>query len=242
MEPKCNYCDFFGEKYHCNNCKIFNQANSHTPQEITCSLKELIGFIENTESVEEIEEKYGIGDYIFIETISKEKLKCVILDYGKDTIAESNNAKAKVTFGVLESQDRTIMNYGASNAGGYAQSLGKIHTDRFYQLMPSQLKKHILSVVKKASNGCASRELTAEALKVWMFSEIEIFGYNYFSAPMEGEQYEYFKKDESKRRLLASWLRSPCIGNERNFCKTDGTYGSANNAYGLIFGFCIGVI
>ena len=42
MEAKCNLCEVFGEKIHCHNCKIFNNAREHAPQEITCSLEEFV--------------------------------------------------------------------------------------------------------------------------------------------------------------------------------------------------------
>ena len=87
MEPKCNYCSFFGDKPHCHNCKIINKSRAHTPQEIDCSLEELVEYINQNA---DISERFGVGDYKTIELYTGEKVKLIILDTDKDTLAEGN--------------------------------------------------------------------------------------------------------------------------------------------------------
>lgn len=244
MEPKCNYCDFFGEKYHCNNCKIFNGARSHAPQEITCSLAEFVEYIETTDNVNDIEEKFGIGDYIYVEAYTGEIFKVVVLDYGKDIIARTNGVTAKVTLGVMNVDGCFQMNLENTNAGGYAASLGRARMDRFYRILPEELREHIQTVDKKSSAGSRSTEILSTEDKVWMFSEVEILGTNSYSVRGEGEQYEYFKKPENRYFNRYTWLRSPYYNNGTGFCYVvyDG-YASSNYASssnGVAFGFCLG--
>lgn len=246
MEPKCNYCDFFGEKYHCNNCKIFNGARNRTPQEITCSLTEFVEYIEKTNNIEDIEEKFGIGDYIYIEAYTGEKFKVIILDYGKDRIAGANGITAKVTLGIMDVDGYFQMNLENTNAGGYAASLGRARMDRFYRILPKELREHIQTVEKKSSAGSRSTEILSTEDKVWMFSEIEILGTNSYSVRGEGEQYEYFKKQENRYFNKYIWLRSPnySYGSSFVFVSSNGGWNdyNASNSYGVAFGFCLGSI
>jgi hypothetical protein len=242
MEPRCNYCDFFGEKYHCNNCKIFNGARRHVPREITCSLDELVDYVENTENIEDIEERFGLGDYIYIETYTGEKLKCVIIDYGKDIIASSGET-AKVSFGIFNIDGYYQMNTTDTNEGGYSASLGRVRMGRFYQVMPQKLKDHIKPVVKKSSIGSSKTDLVCTEDKLWMFSEVEILGINYYSIPGEGEQYEYFKNEDNRRFNGYKWLRSANSGNSSYFCSVsaggNADWSYASNACGVALGFCV---
>lgn len=246
MEAKCNYCDFFGEKYHCNNCKIFNGARNRTPQEITCSLTEFVEYIEKTNNIEDIEEKFGIGDYIYIEAYTGEKFKVVILDYGKDRIAGANGITAKVTLGIMDVDGYFQMNLENTNAGGYAASLGRARMDRFYRILPKKLREHIQTVEKKSSAGSRSMEILSTEDKVWMFSEVEILGTNSYSVRGEGEQYEYFKRQENRCFNKYFWLRSPSYNSSNYFIivNSDGDWYNDNASFsrGVAFGFCLGSI
>lgn len=246
MEAKCNYCDFFGEKYHCNNCKIFNGARNRTPQEITCSLMEFVEYIEKTNNIEDIEEKFGIGDYIYIKAYTGEKFKVIILDYGKDRIAGANGITAKVTLGIMDVDGYFQMNLENTNAGGYATSLGRARMDRFYRILPKELREHIQTVEKKSSAGSRSTEILSTEDKVWMFSEIEILGTNSYSVRGEGEQYEYFKKQENRYFNKYIWLRSPYFNGSSSFIFVGSSgawgYGGADASRGVAFGFCLGSI
>lgn len=91
MEAKCGFCNFFGEKQHCHNCKVFNETVIHVPKEITCSLSELVEYINSNEN---ISERLGVGDYKSIELYTGEKVKIILLDIDKDKLADGEgNAK-----------------------------------------------------------------------------------------------------------------------------------------------------
>lgn len=136
------------------------------------------------------------------------------------------------------------MNLENTNAGGYAASLGRNRMDRFYRILPKELREHIQTVEKKSSAGSRSMEILSTEDKVWMFSEIEILGTNSYSVRGEGEQYEYFKKQENRYFNKYIWLRSPYYNSSDYFCYV-GYSGSvdyyyANYCYGVAFGFCLG--
>lgn len=60
MEAKCGFCNLFGDKLHCGNCRLFNQAQAaFTPREIKCSVQELIKTCES----DNVEEHFSVGDY-----------------------------------------------------------------------------------------------------------------------------------------------------------------------------------
>lgn len=241
MEPKCNYCDFFGEKYHCHNCKVFNGAREHVPQEITCSLEKFVQMIENEDNLDEI---YEVGDYINIETYTGERLKIVVLDHNKDVISNTNGKTAKISLGVLDSDGYFTMNSEITNAGGWSESLMRRRMERFFRIMPEPLKSHIVPVVKKTSVGSRRDEIVCTDDKLFLFSEVEIFGSNTYSFAGEGEQYEYFKSEDNRRFKRYTWLRSPFCNSSNYFCYVSN-FGYCNSngaviAYGVAFGFCLG--
>ena len=88
-------------------------------------------------------------------------------------------------------------------------------------------------------------------MKLFLFSEIEIFGTTTYSASGEGAQYPYFATAGNRIKHLANgtgsakwwWERSPCASNSGGFCGVnsdgDAGYGSASNSSGVCFGFCV---
>lgn len=241
MEPKCNYCDFFGEKYHCHNCKVFNGAREHVPQEITCSLEEFVQTIENEDNLDEI---YEVGDYIYIETYTSERLKIVVLDHNKDVISSTSGKTAKISLGVLDNDGYFTMNSENTNSGGWGESLMRRRMERFFRIMPEPLKSHIVPVVKKTSAGSRRDEIVCTDDKLFLFSEVEILGSNTYSFAGEGEQYEYFKSEDNRRFKRYTWLRSPYSNGSDGFCCVsgygNGGYYGAYDSFGVAFGFCLG--
>ena len=77
MEAKCSYCEFFGDKPHCHNCKIFNGSRTYVPTEINLTLEEIVNHINNNENVE----AFNIGDYKNITLYTGETAKLIVLDF-----------------------------------------------------------------------------------------------------------------------------------------------------------------
>lgn len=240
MEAKCSLCEFFNEKPHCHNCKVFNKTKEHPPKEIDCSLGELIEYINNNE---DISEKYNVGDYKKIQLYTGETVKIILLDTDKDKLAEgAGNARA--TFGILELDGRFTMNSKDTNAGGWEDSeMRTARMERIYRLLPDVIRSNIKPVVKRTSIGNGNDTIVSTVDKCFLFSEVEIKGSTKYSYSGEGEQYEYFVPDENKRFSDCVWLRSPCRGSSRYFCVVyddgGGRYHYACNSCGVAFGFCI---
>lgn len=88
-------------------------------------------------------------------------------------------------------------------------------------------------------------------MKLFLFSEIEIFGSTTYSKAGEGSQYSYFATAANRIKYLSNgagsagwwWERSPRGSNSSYFCyvSSDGSAynNSALDTYGVCFGFCV---
>ena len=240
MESRCDYCDFFGEKRHCNNCKIAGTAREHTPQELKCSLAELISMINDNDN---IEDTLGVGDYIRIKLLSGEEVTAYILGFNHDDVW-NENAVAKVTFGIKEHNGLYTVDAKDNSFASLRNSNAYKTVQRFINLLPKKLRDNIVPVKKYTgdTNGeiVESRELT------FLFSEVEVVGDGAkMSWRGEGSQYEYFQDKASHMLQYNGFLRSPCRGYSARGILID-TYGTTcacsygSYFYLLPFGFCIG--
>ena len=100
---------------------------------------------------------------------------------------------------------------------------------------------------KKTSAGSQSSSIQTTNDKLFLLSEIEIFGSTTYSFAGEGTQYDYYKAGNSKVKNRSGgagtwWERSPRSSNSTAFCRVnsngDATAGSASGSYGVAFGFC----
>ena len=239
MEAKCSFCELFGEKPHCHNCKIFKKTKTHAPQEIDCSLEEVVEYI-NTH--DDVTERFGVGDYKTIELYTGETVKIILLDTDKDKLAEGEG-NAKTTFGILVCDGLFRMNKENTNRTSWKDCEMRTRMERILRLLPEVIRNNIKPVLKKTSAGGGSRDIITTTDKCFLFSEVEIRGEVQYSRPGEGEQYEYFVSDEGRNFDDYKWLRSPYYGSSGYFCCVSGRgYSSgsvAGNSVGVAFGFCI---
>ena len=117
--------------------------------------------------------------------------------------------------------------------------------------LPSDLQAVLKSVNKKTSAGNQSSTINTNAMKLFLFSEIEIFGSISYSKSGEGAQYPYFATAGNRIKHLANgtgsafwwWERSPTASNSNNFCYVysngNASYNDASNSGGVCFGFCV---
>lgn len=239
MEAKCSFCELFGEKPHCHNCKIFKKTKTHAPQEIDCSLEEVVEYI-NTH--DDVTERFGVGDYKTIELYTGETVKIILLDTDKDKLAEGEG-NAKTTFGILVCDGLFRMNKENTNRTSWKDCEMRTRMERILRLLPEVIRNNIKPVLKKTSAGGGSRDIITTTDKCFLFSEVEIRGEVQYSRPGEGEQYEYFVSDEGRNFDDYKWLRSPYCISSGYFCcvynSGRSNYSIANNSYGVAFGFCI---
>lgn len=186
------------------------------------------------------------------ETIAGETLTFAIMGKNMDDLADGSG-KAGLTFGMTQLMASTRqMNSSNTNSGSFAGSaMYSWLSGTIYPNLPAELKDAIKAVNKKTSAGGGSSSIRTDAMYLWLFAEIEVFGKTTYSYAGEGTQYPYFAtaSERIKRRSNGAgaayyWLeRSPRRNNSNDFCGVDNS-GSANHHYanislGVCFGFCI---
>lgn len=171
-----------------------------------------------------------------------------IIGKGHDDYADGSG-KAPLTFQMHDCYaDRKMMNGGSTNSGGWMScSMRQTDLPAILALMPTEVQNGIREVNKLASAGSKSSTINTTADKLFLLSEIEIFGNITYSASGEGTQYAYYKAGNSKVKNYNGsanywWQRSPRIGNYTSFCAVSNSgladYISANDVYCVAFAFC----
>ena len=170
-----------------------------------------------------------------------------IIGINHDTYAAGG--KAPLTFQLHDCyEDTKSMNSSDTNSGGWTScAMRSTNLPVILSLMPTEVQNGIREVNKLTSAGNKSSTINTTADKLFLLSEVEIFGSTSYSAAGEGTQYDYYKAGNSKvkkRNGSAAywWERSPRANNSAFFCLV-GSNGNANddidsNAYGVAFGFC----
>ena len=140
------------------------------------------------------------------------------------------------------------INSSETNRGGWKNSSMRTkHLPAILALMPTEVQNSIREVSKKASVGGGSSTIETVSDKLFLLSEVEIFGSTTTSAEGEGTQYDYYKAGNSKvkkRNGSAAywWERSPSANYSMYFCMvgSDGSVniGGPSYANGVAFGFC----
>lgn len=146
-------------------------------------------------------------------------------------------------YGVLKN-----MNSSNTNVGGWADCIMRTeHLPAILATMPPEAQNGIREVNKLTSAGNKSTTIDTTADKLFLLSEIEIFGAVTYSVTGEGVQYDYYKTGGSTvknyRGSERTWReRSPYASGSTYFCVVDSS-GSANRyrteeTYGVPFCFC----
>lgn len=176
------------------------------------------------------------------------------VDYQIDIIGKNHDTytaggKAPLTFQLHDCYaDTKAMNSSNTNSGGWKNSaMRTTHLPAILALMPTEVQNGIREVSKKASVGGASSTIETVSDKLFLLSEVEIFGSIRYSAAGEGTQYDYYKAGNSKVKNQNGsgtlWLeRSPAASSSASFCTVsrygNASYDVANRARGVPFGFC----
>lgn len=193
---------------------------------------------------------WSVGDTKNI-TVGGETLTVEIVGFNHDDLA--SGGKAGITFGLKNLMANTRqMNSSNTNAGGFTGSdMYDWLQGTLLNSLPSDLRAVLKSVNKKTSAGSQSSTINTNAMKIFLFSEIEIFGSVTYSKSGEGSQYSRFATASSRIKYLSNgsgsanfwWERSPYGNNSSYFCYVNFS-GSANNhgasnSRGVCFGFCV---
>ena len=168
---------------------------------------------------------------------------------GKNHDTYASGGKAPLTFQLHDCYGETKnMNSSNTNSGGWKNSaMRTTHLPAILALMPTEVQNGIREVSKKASVGGASSTIETVSDKLFLLSEVEIFGSTSYSAAGEGTQYDYYKAGNSKVKkrngsAASWWERSPYASISAAFCLVNSNGGAnrfdASAAYGVAFGFC----
>lgn len=168
---------------------------------------------------------------------------------GKNHDTYTAGGKAPLTFQMHDCYGETKnMNSSGTNIGGWTScTMRQTHLPAILALMPTEVQNGIREVNKLTSAGNRSATINTTADKLFLLSEIEIFGSGHYSKSGEGTQYDYYKAGNSKVKIRNGsaniwWERSPYSQTEYGFCQVTGAgvadYNNAGGPYGVAFGFC----
>ena len=180
-------------------------------------------------------------------TINGASYQVDIIGKNHDTYAAGG--KAALTFQLHDCYaNMKAMNSSDTNSGGWKNSaMRSAHLPEILALMPTEVQNGIREVSKLTSAGRKSSTINTTSDKLFLLSEVEIFGSTSYSAAGEGTQYDYYKDGNSKvkKRNGASagwWERSPSASDSTFFCRVFSNGGAGRNyaSYenGVAFGFC----
>ena len=177
------------------------------------------------------------------------------VDYQIDIIGKNHDdysdgsGKAPLTFQLHDFYaDKKAMSSTATNSGGWTScAMRNTHLPAILKLMPAEVQNGIREVDKLTSAGGLSSTINTTADKLFLLSEVEIFGFVDVSFAGEGTQYDYYKAGNSKVKKVNGtnnywWDRSPYSKDTVFFgiVNTNGisaVYAAPVNL-GVAFGFC----
>ena len=171
----------------------------------------------------------------------------------KDCLMDATSA-SNVNNGSADTE-KGYMNSTNTNAGGWKNCARRTWCNNvFFAALPSAWQSIVKTVNKKSGTGGGSSsgtEVTTD--KIFLASEIEIFGSRSYSVDGEGAQYQYYKNATANRYKMPKWgsssvthiywERSPGSGYATTFCSvaTNGgaSFDSASIANGVAPCLCI---
>lgn len=171
-----------------------------------------------------------------------------IIGKGHDDYADGSG-KAPLTFQLHDCYgERGNMNSSNTNVGGWTScAMRSTHLPAILALMPTEVQNGISEVNKLTSAGNESTTINTTADKLFLLSEVEIFGSVSHSKSGEGTQYDYYKAGNSKLKSWGGgaytwWERSPQGRDYLYFCDVSNggaaDYDAAGSFFGVAFGFC----
>lgn len=201
--------------------------------------------------------KISVGDSINI-AINGTSYAFKIMGFNHDTLTTSTaygsataTGKAGMTLQMADClAGKAQMNSSNTNSGGWENcAMRKSNMATYLSQLTSAWQNAIKQVNKLSSAGSQSTTIKTTADKLFLLSEVEIFGSTSYSASGEGTQYAYYKAGNSKVKNVSGsadawWERSPCAYYATYFCyvysngDANGN-GSASGSYGVAFGFCV---
>ena len=177
-----------------------------------------------------------------------------IIGKGHDDYADGSG-KAPLTFQLHDCYGELYaMNDTFTNVGGWTScAMRQTHLPAILSQMPTEVQNGVREVNKLTSAGNQSATINTTADKLFLPSEIEIFGSVSYSISGEGTQYAYYKEGNSKVKndvygYPNNWLERSPAGSEAGdesgyFCMVladdgEAIYSDADTMEGVPFCFC----
>lgn len=190
---------------------------------------------------------WSVGDTKTL-TVNGVTYTAVILGFNHDT--KTAGGKAGITFQLQNCLATTYpMEATNINKNGWTGCVMRQTTmATLLTQLPAALQSSIKQVNKLTSAGNQSATINTTADKLFLLSEIEVFGSVTNSKAGEGTQYDYYKAGNSKIKTVNGsayywWERSPRGSGTTNFCYVNDNGGAynydASGSYGVSFGFCV---
>ena len=178
-------------------------------------------------------------------TIGNEDYLIDIIGKNHDDYADGSG-KAPLTFQLHDCYKlKKAMHTTTTNSKGWSRcDMRETSLPIILKQMPTDVQSGIREVNKLTSE---SNTIVTTADKLFLLSEIEIFGSDANSGKGEGTQYDYYKAGNSKVKnyidsAIEWWGRSPYNGNRRFYCCVNYKGASisrvANAVSGVPFAFC----
>lgn len=190
--------------------------------------------------------KWSVGDTKNI-AINGVSYTAQIIGFNHDT--KTAGDKAGITFQLVDCLNTTYqMNGSNTNVGGWKSSAMRSRMSEFLGQLDDDLQNVIKAVNKQASIGNKSSTIETVSDKLFLLSEIEIFGSTTYSFAGEGSQYDWYKAGNTKVKKVNGsavgwWERSSGISDTVGFCAVTSTGSalgySASTSNGVSFGFCV---
>ena len=190
---------------------------------------------------------FNVGDTKNI-TLDGVSYPVQIIGFNHDTL--TSGGTAGITFQLVDCLNTTYqMNSSDTNSGGWTScAMRSSVLNSIFSSLPADLQKAIKAVNKLTSAGNQSATINTTSDKLFLLSEVEIFGSTTDSKSGEGSQYAYYKAGNSKVKKVNGsaadwWERSPRGNYSAYFCRVDAngvaSSDSASYFFGVAFGFCV---
>ena len=193
---------------------------------------------------------FAIGDEKPITLSTAEVITLQIIGFNHDNLSGGTSGKAPITFGFKNCRNTAQqMNPTNTNVGGYSGcALYPTINDAIYNSLPDDLRAVMKNVSKLTSAGNQSATIVTTQEKLFMLSEVEIFGSITYAKSGEGTQYAFFTNGGARVKTIAGvasgwWARSPAVSNATHFCGVTSSGavndGGASNSRGVALGLCV---
>lgn len=170
---------------------------------------------------------------------------------GKNHDTYTAGGIAPLTFGMHDCYGTKYpMNSSGTNSTGWNDSEMRTETlPAILAKMPENIQNGIRAVNKLTMTSGTNSTIKTASDKLFIFSEMEVYGSEEHSESGEGKQYDYYKAGNSKVKKVGGtdswwWLRSPIASTDNRFCAVslsgsiNMTLSNAGNSNGVCFGFC----